>query len=403
MQVKRSLDENIYKFDVTDYEDDENIDHHTIADLCYHYFPKYRSQLNVLVKRRIKKNPENPYLLDIDTSEIKDMNNLFDGYKDIKILNLYTWNTSKVTNMYGIFRDCRSLTKLNISNWNTSNVRDMSEMFKGCELLKELDLSNFNTYSVINLENIFYNCKLLIKLDISSFVINYEMVNMIDMFGACKSLKKLYVKDYRIKQRLNKKLRKTLLSENVNMNFNFDVTDYEDDENIIDNQTIYNITKLDNFYNVIDNIKSFDIRHGIKQILLPELQITIKGDLRFHYYLSSIEKTPDLKKLENILELTDVSEFTVELHFEFNERFFETYYHLDRDDTIKAAELLKYFVSTKDLKEYNMVQYITSYDAILSINNYNKNKTITIQEGFNNMMDFLNEYIEYLKEYDRTH
>lgn len=188
----------------------------------------------------------------------------------------------------------------------------------------------------------------------------------------------------------------------------FDVTDYEDDENIIiDNQTIYNITKLDNFYNVIDNIKSFDIRHGIKQILLPELQITVKGDLRFNYYLSSIEKTiektPDFKKLENILKLTDVSEFTVELHFEFNAQFFETYYHLHRDDTIKTADIIKYFVSTKDLKEYNMDQYITSYDAILSINNYNKNKTITIQEGFNNMMDFLNEYIEYLKEYNRMH
>lgn len=205
----------------------------------------------------------------------------------------------------------------------------------------------------------------------------------------------------RIIYNISKEVKRTL-NENLQK---FDVTDYEDDENIIiDNQAIYNITKLDNFYNVIDNIKSFDIRHGIKQILLPELQISIKGDLRFHYYLSSIEKTiektPDFKMLENILKLTDVSEFTVELHFEFNEKFFETYYHLHRDDTIKAAELIKYFVSTKELKEYNMDQYITSYDAILSINNYNKNKTITIQEGFNNMMDFLNEYIEYLKEYD---
>ena len=57
------------------------------------------------------------------------------------------WDTSNVKDMSNMFSGCYSLDSLpDISKWNTSNVEDMSGMFDGCESLKSLpDISKWNT------------------------------------------------------------------------------------------------------------------------------------------------------------------------------------------------------------------------------------------------------------------
>lgn len=67
------LVEDITKFNVEDYSDNNIIDNHTIHNTLYKYRPGTSDELRKLVAERIEKNPKNPYLLDIDTSKIDDM------------------------------------------------------------------------------------------------------------------------------------------------------------------------------------------------------------------------------------------------------------------------------------------------------------------------------------------
>ena len=46
--------------------------------------------------------------------------------------------------MNNMFNGCKSLKELNISKFNTNNVINMKSMFEYCNSLKKLDISNFN-------------------------------------------------------------------------------------------------------------------------------------------------------------------------------------------------------------------------------------------------------------------
>ena len=67
-------------------------------------------------------------------------------------------NTSNVTNMEKMFNGRRSLTSLDISSFDTSNVTDMNAMFYSCIGLSSLDLSRWNTSKVNNTTDMFEGC-----------------------------------------------------------------------------------------------------------------------------------------------------------------------------------------------------------------------------------------------------
>lgn len=231
----RYLIEGIVNFNPADYDTDDQdlIDTQTVDDVIR--TPKSLDELKKIVIRRLIENPKNPYLLDIDISNITDMSglfnnlrylertgyneyfneygvsptnietldlstwdtsnvtkmcNLFVGCEQLKNLDLTGWDTSNVTNMKQMFAACHDIKKLNISHFNTDNVEDMSCMFYGCRSLQELDLSNFNTSKVIDMNNMFYRCLSLEKLNISSFN-TAEVIDMTNMFFACETLTNL--------------------------------------------------------------------------------------------------------------------------------------------------------------------------------------------------------------------
>lgn len=207
----KSLIENIVNFDVADYQDEKDsiIDSHTIHNALYKYFPETSDELKKLVAARIEKNPKAPYLLDIETSKIDDMSDLFMAYdngdevgnyyiKDfeltdqIEILDLSTWDTSNVEDMLRMFCRCYNLKKLNIQNFNTSKVKSMVCMFCYCQSLEKLDLSNFDTSNVTDMEDMFWDCRTLKELDLSNFD-TLNVTNMSEMFGACTNLNKLSI------------------------------------------------------------------------------------------------------------------------------------------------------------------------------------------------------------------
>ena len=66
------------------------------------YKPKYRNDLKELLKRMIKIRGDEGDFNDIDTSDIKDMESLF-NYNETFNGDITGWNVSNVRNMSGMF------------------------------------------------------------------------------------------------------------------------------------------------------------------------------------------------------------------------------------------------------------------------------------------------------------
>ena len=108
-------------------------------------------------------------LSNFDTSKVTNMRYMFYGMSNLAILNLSSFDTSKVTNMNAMFYDVHSLTTLNLSNFNTSKVTNMSYMFYGMRNPTTLNLSSFDTSKVTDMEAMFANMSSLISLNLSNF------------------------------------------------------------------------------------------------------------------------------------------------------------------------------------------------------------------------------------------
>ena len=134
-------------------------------------------------------------LSNFDTSNVTDMNNMFKGCSNLTSLDVSNFNTSKVTNMSNIFNGCSNIASLDVSNFDTSNVTNMNNMFSGCNALTSLDVSNFNTSNVTNMANMFTSCKKLTSLDVSNFNTS-NVTDMRSMFAQCNSLTSLDVSGF---------------------------------------------------------------------------------------------------------------------------------------------------------------------------------------------------------------
>ena len=134
-------------------------------------------------------------LTEIDTSELVDMGNMFEGCAKLTELDLSSFDTSAVTNMRWMFSSCSGLTSLNVSNFNTSACTNMSEMFRNCSGLTELNVSNFDTSACKNLSGMFKDCSGLSELDLSSFDTSV-CTDMSDMFEYCFGLTSLNISNF---------------------------------------------------------------------------------------------------------------------------------------------------------------------------------------------------------------
>ena len=97
------------------------------------YHPKDKEELKELVDKLIKERGEEANLNDIDTSEIKDMSELFKASKfngDIS-----EWDVSNVTNMKRMFANSYFTGKNgSIENWNVNDTTEMFWIFWDCPL-----------------------------------------------------------------------------------------------------------------------------------------------------------------------------------------------------------------------------------------------------------------------------
>ena len=135
----------------------------------------------------------------LDTSEVTNMNRMFDGCSSLKSLDVSKFDTSKVTNMSAMFYECSSLTSLDLSKFDTSKVTDMSDMFSAGPFtpmnIEEINISNFDTSQVIDMSRMFSGCSGLTSLDVSKFNTS-QVTNMSSMFGSCKGLTSLDLRNF---------------------------------------------------------------------------------------------------------------------------------------------------------------------------------------------------------------
>lgn len=130
----------------------------------------------------------------LNTSNVTNMEAMFEGCSNLTTLNLSSFNTSKVTNMGSMFSGCSKLTTIDLSNFDTSNVTGigMAAMFSRCSNLATIDLSSFDTSRVEHMTHMFESCSSLTKLDLRSFDTS-SCINMLYMFYRCENLTQIMV------------------------------------------------------------------------------------------------------------------------------------------------------------------------------------------------------------------
>ncbi len=118
------------------------------------YKPKDRDTLEKLLKRMIKMRGDEGDFNDIDTSDIKDMESLFQ-FNETFNGDITGWSVSKVTDMSYMFHYAESFNQP-IGNWEFPNVENMSGMFSGATSFNQ-DLSEWDLKGKKK-SKIFYNC-----------------------------------------------------------------------------------------------------------------------------------------------------------------------------------------------------------------------------------------------------
>ena len=128
----------------------------------------------------------NPGLISLNLSNwqldsVHDMSYMFTQLYDLKTLNLTGFTTKNVVDMNHMFSGCQSLTALDLSSFDTRNVTDMNNMFRDDFPLKNLNLSSFNTSNVTNMKEMFRHDSTIYPLDVSTFDTR-KVTNMDGMF-----------------------------------------------------------------------------------------------------------------------------------------------------------------------------------------------------------------------------
>lgn len=118
------------------------------------YKPKNVFELKTLVHN------ETISLGDIDTSNVDNMDSIFEDSTRRDFSGIETWDTSNVKWMVAMFSGAKYFNE-DISSWNVSNVIDMAYMFEGAESFNQ----PLNEWDVRNALRKVYMFKNAVKFD----------------------------------------------------------------------------------------------------------------------------------------------------------------------------------------------------------------------------------------------
>lgn len=106
------------------------------------------------------------------TIQDTNLNNAFDGNRNLNEVDFTNIDTSNITSMEVMFRNCANLKKVDFSNCNTTKVTSMGYMFQNCSNLSDVKFTNISTQSLNNTRYMFSGCINLKIIDLSSFNLN---------------------------------------------------------------------------------------------------------------------------------------------------------------------------------------------------------------------------------------
>lgn len=106
------------------------------------------------------------------TIQDTNLNNAFDGNRNLNEVDFTNIDTSNITSMEVMFRNCANLKKVDFSNCNTTKVTSMGYMFQNCSNLSDVKFTNISTQSLNNTSYMFSGCINLKIIDLSSFNLN---------------------------------------------------------------------------------------------------------------------------------------------------------------------------------------------------------------------------------------
>ena len=130
-----------------------------------------------------------------NTSNVTNMEHLFNGLKKVTDLDLSGLDVKRVNNIGSLFARNPGLISLNLSNWQLDSVHDMSYMFTQLYDLKTLNLTGFTTKNVVDMNHMFNGCQHLTSLDLSSFDTS-QVTNMSTMFKDMGSLNNINLSSF---------------------------------------------------------------------------------------------------------------------------------------------------------------------------------------------------------------
>ena len=133
------------------------------------------------------------------TDYAKNLSRMFSACRNLKTIDVSSWDLSNVENISYMFEGCESLTTIDVSKWDVSNVNDMSGLFSGCESLTAIDVSKWDVSAAIDMSLMFRNCRTLNGIDVGRWdVANVRRMQY--MFNNCKSLRTVDVDDWNVER-----------------------------------------------------------------------------------------------------------------------------------------------------------------------------------------------------------
>ena len=128
-------------------------------------------------------------LNNFDTRKTTNMTYMFMGLKNVKSIDVSSFDTSNVTSMKKMFGECDSVEEIKFGrNFDTSNVTDMSSMFEGDEKLKTLDLRYFKTPKLTTMYSMFTSCAELTTIYATKDFVTTALTSTNNVFFGCDKL-----------------------------------------------------------------------------------------------------------------------------------------------------------------------------------------------------------------------
>lgn len=127
----------------------------------------------------------------VDTSQVKDLNNLFEDCTQLESVSLASFDTTGLKNADYLFYGCSALKAVDLYGFDVTSVTSMIGMFNGCSSLRTLDLTSFNTPNLEHTALMFYHCgnlRTIFATDGFRTDKITDSANASNMFAGCTSL-----------------------------------------------------------------------------------------------------------------------------------------------------------------------------------------------------------------------